>query len=408
MAARGDIFGLEVAVDDGKFKALARTRLAGRRVLGGRSRAGEAFFLLALARTPVSVGLIAVVAVLAGIEVAVATGCRAGLGLAGAVQAVRLFGAGLGAARIVRVTVEQAVHGFAAGWQLGRIGAAVALLAYFRLAVATVGLDARLTGRGTVESRLGLARAGAPVAACGVAVVARLGRDDLFVAAKGNALLSRHWTDPARFDGLAVLGTAIAVYGIAVVARLVRSQDVVAADREVLARLALFGAHIVRLDLATCTTTVTALGIAVVALLDPFDDAIAALSAARTIRASVRNRRQGEAQATARAPVLRTAVATAGAPLVSSISTRSTNDLGVAAAQSRNQDNCPHPNPCEMPLDCAAAIAARTADVRHCNSPLTSGNKDSGSTCGALCPATGVSIASIPYRPATEFGKNRR
>ena len=230
MSAGGDILGLEVTVGDGEFEALTGARLARRGVLGDRRRASEAIFDLASRRTTIAGHQVSIVAIFTWIEVSVAADRGTGLGLARAVLAVRLLRAGLGAARIVGVAVEEAVHRLASAYlQRSRIGAAVAQLVLLHNPVTTLGHLASPSRRRTVSAGLDLAGAGTAIAARRVAVIALLALEYLAVAALGHAGLADHPTLVSWLDRLAVARAAIAARCVAVVALFVAFENAIAA-----------------------------------------------------------------------------------------------------------------------------------------------------------------------------------
>jgi hypothetical protein len=65
VATGGDILGLEIAVDDGEFKARARTGLASRRVQLQVVGTRETSLLLAVLRAAIPARLVAIIALLA-------------------------------------------------------------------------------------------------------------------------------------------------------------------------------------------------------------------------------------------------------------------------------------------------------------------------------------------------------
>jgi len=192
----------------------------------------------AFARAAITVQLIAIIAGFVWIDIPVSACGRARLGVARAVKTTRFLGACLRAARIVGISIEQAVLAPTAGWQLGRIVATVALLARLFDSVAALRHFAKLAWGGTVGARLSLAGGRAAITTGGIAVVAHLTALDLAVATDWGAGLSWHATLPPGIDRLAVCRAAITTYGIAVVAGLVGSQHAVATLPLIDARLA--------------------------------------------------------------------------------------------------------------------------------------------------------------------------
>jgi hypothetical protein len=174
VTARSNILGLEIAVNDRQIEAVANIPglRARRGVLACLGRASKATLDRAGRRTTIAVYQVSVIAGFAWIEVAVAAGRGASLGLAATVLTIRLLRAGFRAA--LAVAVEQAVHGLATAWQIGWIRAAIAQFGLFENPVAALRHLTRLSRRWTVRARFELARAGTAVAADGIAIVADL------------------------------------------------------------------------------------------------------------------------------------------------------------------------------------------------------------------------------------------
>ena len=167
VATRGDILGLEIAVDDGhleaRFRCIGCARRRGQLRLSGT---GEPSLLFAVRRAAITAHLVAVVAFFTRINVSVAAGCGAGLVLARAVATIGLLGAGLRAAG--SIPVEKPI-----------LGAGVAHLTRLQHAVAAVVAAGRTcrrrgTARTTRSSRAtGAAGATSVCAATGAARAAR-------------------------------------------------------------------------------------------------------------------------------------------------------------------------------------------------------------------------------------------
>ena len=173
------------------------------------------------------VNQVAIVAVLASFEVAVPAGGRAGVGRPRPVgsSADRLHGAGFRAAGAV--AVEEAVRARATGWQLRRIGAAVAGLSRLKDAVTTYRLRANAGRSGTAPAWLDLAGRRAAVTTIRIPVVAWLAELDVAVAAYRGTGFSWHVTLPPGFNRLAVSRAAVTADSVSVVTDLVGGQHVV-------------------------------------------------------------------------------------------------------------------------------------------------------------------------------------
>ena len=223
--------GVDVAITAGR---LAKTR---------RAKTGVAGLDGAVRRTAVAVEDVAVVAGLDAVEVAVAAGRHADARLTGAgvieFLAAQRAGAAVAAHRVVIV----------AGLQTADESVA-----------ADRRTDARLAGAG--EARFHLAGEGAAVAAVDVAVVAGLGALLQAVAADRRTDARHSRAQPARLD-LADRAAAVAARSVAVVAGLRPLERAVAAGEGADARLA--RAQIRRFDLAGAGAAVAARLIAVVA-----------------------------------------------------------------------------------------------------------------------------------------------
>ncbi len=163
----------------------------------------------AFARAAITVQLIAIIAGFVWIDIPVSACGRARLGVARAVKTTRFLGACLRAARIVGISIEQAVLAPTAGWQLGRIVATVALLARLFDSVSTLRHFARLAGGGAVGAGLSLASGRAAVIASGISVIAVLAAFQLAITANRGARLAWHATLPPGIDGVAVCRAAV-------------------------------------------------------------------------------------------------------------------------------------------------------------------------------------------------------
>ena len=205
VATRSNILGLEIAVNDRHLKARVAgvrgqfARLSVRLRLGGT---GEPALYLAGAGAAVPVILIAIITVLARINIAIAACRRASLVVARAVMTTRLLGAGLRAAR--SVPIEEAILARATLRRVRRIGSAVALLVLLWDSVSANRLGTGAWPVWAGGARLYLAGARTAVAVIGIAVVAGLSSLLLVVTANRGARLSWHATLEAFFNGIAV------------------------------------------------------------------------------------------------------------------------------------------------------------------------------------------------------------